>query len=154
MNTVLVLTLCDSVDCSPPAPLSMKFSMHEYWSRLPFPSPGDLPNPRIVSFVSCIAGGFLLTEPSRKPCTNISIHNCCCSVPKLYRTLCDPMDCSTPGFPILHVSQSLFRFMSNELVILSNHQILCCPLLLLPSILTSIRVFSNELTIHIRWPKY
>ena len=52
------------------------------------------------------------------------------------------------------VSQSLLRFMSIESVILSNHLILCCPLLLLPSIFPSIRVFSIESALHIRWPKY
>ena len=52
------------------------------------------------------------------------------------------------------VSQSLLRLMSIELVMLSNHLILCCPLLLLPSIFPSIRVFSNESVFCIRWPKY
>ena len=52
------------------------------------------------------------------------------------------------------VSQSLLKFMSIELEMLSNHLILCLPLLLLPSIFPSIRVFSNELTLCIRWPKY
>ena len=52
------------------------------------------------------------------------------------------------------ISWSLLRSMSSELVILSNHLILCCPLLLLPSVFSSIRVFSNESALHIRWPKY
>jgi len=64
------------------------------------------------------------------------------------------MDCSTPGFPVHHKLQSFLRLMSIELVILSNHLILCCPLLLLPSIFPSIRVFSNESVLRIRWPKY
>ena len=51
-------------------------------------------------------------------------------------------------------SQSLLKFMSIESVMPSNHIILCCPLLLLPSIFRSIRVFSNESALHIRWPKY
>ena len=51
------------------------------------------------------------------------------------------------------VSQSLFKFMSIELVMLFNHLILCLSLLLLPSIFPSIRVFSNELALHIRWSK-
>ena len=51
-------------------------------------------------------------------------------------------------------SRSLPKLMSIELVMPSNHLILCCPLLLLPSIFPSIRVFSNESTLHIRWPKY
>ena len=52
------------------------------------------------------------------------------------------------------ISQSLLRLMSIELVMPSNHLILCHPLLLLPSIFPSIRVFSNELALRIRWPKY
>ena len=51
-------------------------------------------------------------------------------------------------------SQSLLRFMSTESVVPSNHFILCCPLLLPPSIPPSIRVFPNEAALHIRWPKY
>ena len=62
------------------------------------------------------------------------------------------MDCSTPGFPVN--SRSLLRLMSIESVMPSNHLILCHPLLLLPSIFSSIRVFSNESDLHIRWPKY
>ena len=52
------------------------------------------------------------------------------------------------------ISQSLLKFMSIESVMPSNHFILCCPLLLPPSIFPSIRVFSNELVLRIRWPKY
>ena len=52
------------------------------------------------------------------------------------------------------ISWSLLKLMSIELVMASNHLILCCPLLLLPSIFPSIRVSSNESTLHIRWPKY
>ena len=52
------------------------------------------------------------------------------------------------------ISQDLLKFMSIESVILSNHLIVCCPPLLLTSSFPSIRVFSNELTPHIRWPKY
>ena len=51
-------------------------------------------------------------------------------------------------------SQSLLKLMSIESMMPSNHLILCCPLLLLPSIFPSIRVFSNDLVLHIRWPKY
>ena len=88
--------------------------------------------------------------------TLFSIHwsICCCSVAKLCLTLCDPKDCNTPGFPVLHWLQSLLKFMSIELMMPSNHFILCCPLLLLSSILLSTRVFSNELALCIKWPKY
>ena len=75
----------------------------------------------------------------------------CCSIAKLCLTLCNPMDCSTPGFP---VSQSLLKLMSIESMMPCNHLILCCPLPLLPSIFPSIRVFSNESVLCIRWPKY
>ena len=51
-------------------------------------------------------------------------------------------------------SQSLLKFMSVEAVMPSNHLLLCCPLLLLPSIFPSIKVFSNKSALHIRWPKY
>ena len=51
-------------------------------------------------------------------------------------------------------SQSLLKLMSIESVMPSNHLIFCCPLLLLPSIFPSIRVFSNDSVLHIRWPKY
>ena len=51
-------------------------------------------------------------------------------------------------------SQSLLRIMSTESLMPSNHLMLCCPLLLLPSIFPSIKVFSNESVLHIKWPKY
>ena len=68
--------------------------------------------------------------------------------------LCDPMDQSTPGLPVHHQLQELLKLMSIETVMSSNYLILGLPLLLPPSIFTSIRVFSNESVLHIRWPKY
>ena len=68
-------------------------------------------------------------------------------------TLCNPMDCNTPGFPITNSLRSP-KLMSTESVMSSNHLILCHPLLLPLSIFPSIRVFSNESVLHIRWPKY
>ena len=59
-----------------------------------------------------------------------------------------------PGFLVLTISWSLFKLMSVELVMPFNHLVLCRTLLLLPSIFPSIRVFSNESDIWIRWPKY
>ena len=67
--------------------------------------------------------------------------------------LSDPMDCSTPGLPFHHQLLE-FTQIHIESVMPSNHLILCCPLLLLPSIFPSIRVFSNESALCIRWPKY
>ena len=76
------------------------------------------------------------------------------SVAQSCPTLCDPMDCSTPGFPVHHQLPELLKLMSIESVMPSNHLILCHPLLLLPSIFSSIRVFSNEFALHIRWAKF
>ena len=79
---------------------------------------------------------------------------CYCSSTKLCLTLFHPMNWSTPGFPVLHYFQSLHKLMSIESVMPSNHLILCCPLLLLPSVFPSIRVLSNESVLPIRWSKY
>ena len=79
--------------------------------------------------------------------------NCCCSAAQSCPALCDRMDCSTPGVLSFTISWSLLKVMSIESVMPSNHLILYCPLLL-PSIFPSIRVFSSELALHIRWPKY
>ena len=78
---------------------------------------------------------------------------CCCSVAHSYPTLCDPMDCSMPDFLVLHYLPEFAQLTSIDSVIPSNHLILCYPLLL-PSIFPSIRVFSNESALRIRWPKY
>ena len=69
-------------------------------------------------------------------------------------TLCDPRNCSTPGLPVHHQSWSPPKPMTIELVMPSNHLIFCHPLLLLPSIFLSIKVFSSESALCIRWPKY
>ena len=108
----------------------------------------------------------------------VSIH--VCSFTKSCPTLCNPMDCSPPGSPqfssvqslnrvwlfvipwtaahqgslSITNSRSLLKLMSIESGMSSNHLILCCPLLLLPSIFPSIRVFSNESVPCIRWPRY
>ena len=79
---------------------------------------------------------------------------CCCSVTQSCPTLCDPVDCSMPGFPVLYHLLEFVQTLGIESVMPSNHLILCHPLLLLPSIFPSIRVFSNESALHIRWPKY
>ena len=79
----------------------------------------------------------------------------CCSVFKLCLTLCDPMGYTTHQAPLsFTIFQSLLKLTSTELVMPSNRLILCCSILLSPSIFPSIRVFSNELALHIRWPKY
>ena len=69
-------------------------------------------------------------------------------------SLWNTMDCSTPGFPVLRHLPSLLKLLSIESVMPSNYLILCRPFLLLPSIFPSIRVFSNESVLCIRWPEY
>ena len=76
------------------------------------------------------------------------------SVTQSCPTLCDPMNCSTPASLSITNSQSLLTLMPMEAVMPSSHLILCCPLLLLPPIPPNIRVFSNESTLRMRWPKY
>ena len=78
----------------------------------------------------------------------------CFSVAKLYLTTCNSMNCSMPGFPVLHHLLEFLKLMSIELVIPSSHLIPFHPLLLLPSIFPSFRVFSSESVLRIRWPKY
>ena len=77
------------------------------------------------------------------------------SVVQSCQTLCDPMNRRTPGASLSITNpRSPPKPMSIELVMPSNHLILCRPLLLLPSIFPNIRVFSNESALHTMWPKY
>ena len=76
------------------------------------------------------------------------------SVAQSCPTLCDPMNHSMPGLPVHHQTRSSLRLTSIESVVPSSHLILCHPLLFLPQIPPSIRVFSNESTLRMRWPKY
>ena len=76
------------------------------------------------------------------------------SVAQSYPTLCHTMNRSTPGLPVHHQLPELLRLTSIKSVMPSSHLILCCPLFLLPPIPPSIRVFSSESTLRMRWPKY
>ena len=79
---------------------------------------------------------------------------CCSLVVQSCPALCDPMDCSTAGFRVLHHLPELAQTQVHWVVMPSNHLVLCHSLLLLPSIFPSIKVFSIESALHIRWPKY
>ena len=117
---------------------SMGFSRQEYWSRLSFPSPGDLPNPGIEPKSATLqAGAFSLIQSL--------------SCVRLFAT---PWTAARQASLSITNSQSPPKPMSIESVMPSNHLIFCHPLLLLPSIFPSIRVFSNDSALHIRWPKY
>ena len=108
-------TLCSPMDrIARQAPQSMRFPRQDYWSGLPFPSP-DLPDPGIepVSPASpALARGFFTTEPPWKPKGGLRFSSAAQSCP----TLCDPMDLSTPGFPVHHNSRSLLKLLSIALV--------------------------------------
>ena len=87
-------------------------------------------------------------------CATLEFCCCCCSVTKLCSALGNPRDCSIPGFPVLHCLPELAQV---HVLRIGDAQTISSPvtlLLLLPLILPSIRVFSNELAHHIRWPKY
>ena len=89
-----------------------------------------------------------LSQPGR------GFSHSCCLVIQSCLTLCNPMDCSTPHSSVFTFSWSLLKLMSIESVILSKHLIPCHSFLLLSSIFPSIQVFSSELALCIRWPKY
>ena len=78
---------------------------------------------------------------------------CCCSVAQSCPIRCDSMDCSMPGFPVHHHLLELAQIHVHRVGDAIQPSLLC-PFLLLPSIFPSIRVFSNESTLCIRWPKY
>ena len=83
----------------------------------------------------------------------MSPNHFCCSVAKSCLTLCNPVDCITPGFPVLHCLPEFAQVCTIESVMLSNHLTFCHPLLFhLKSFPTS--VFSIELALCIRWPNY
>ena len=136
------------------ASLSMGFSKQGYWSGLLCLPPGDHPNPRItpssLSLLNWQEDSLPLSVPG-KPYLTYQFS----SVQSLSRVrLCDPMNCSTPGLPVHHwlpesIQTHVLRVGD---VIQPCHPL--CHTLLLPSICPSIRVFSNESTLRMRWPKY
>ena len=79
---------------------------------------------------------------------------CCCSVANSCPTFCNPMDYSTPDFPVLHYPLEFAQNHVIESMMPSRLLILCHPIVLLLSIFPNIRVFSGESTLPIRWPKY
>ena len=130
------------------APLSMGFSRQEYWSGLPCPPPGDLPDPGIEpTFLMSPALAVRFSTTSE---TSVQFSSVAQSCP----TLATPWSIACQASLSITNSRSPTKLMSIESVIPSNHLILCCHLLLLPSTFPSIRVFSSESALYIRWPKY
>ena len=128
-------------------PMSMGFSRKEYWSALPFSSPRDLPDPGIELTFFALAGGFFITEPPGKSIQFSSVQSL--SGVRLFAT---PWITARQASLSITNSQSSPRLTSTESVMPSSHLIFCHPLLLLPPIPPSIRVFSNESTLCMRWP--
>ena len=144
LQSCLVLCNCMAVACQ--ASLSMKFSRQESWSKLPYPSPEYILNPRSkpVSLTSpVLVGGFFTTSA-----TNCSIQSLSC-----VRLSVTPWTATHQTSLSITNSQSLLKLMSIVSVMPSSHLILSRPLLL-PPILASIRVFSKESALRISWPKY
>ena len=132
------------------ASLSVGFSQQEYWNGVPFPPPGYLPDAGIKP-PSCVGWGFFTTSATWGAlCEQFS------SVQSLSRVRLSvtPWTAARQASLSIANSRSSVRLMSIESAMPSNHLILCCPLFLLPSIFPSIRVFSNESTLHVRWPEY
>ena len=98
------------------------------------------------------------SRTARSKCLSLKIlsvwHFCCYSVVQSCLTLWDPMDCSTPGFPALHCLPEFAQTHFHWIVGAIQPYYPLLPLPFLPSIFSSIRVFSNKLALHIRWPKY
>ena len=102
-----------------------------------------------------ILPSFLLSPNMVCLSSLLDCHCHCCSVTQSCLILCDPVMCSMPGFPVLHYVPEFARGTCPlsqwyHLTISSP----CCSLLLLPSVFPSISIFSNEMSLYIRWPKY
>ena len=107
------------------APLSMGFSRQEYWSGLPFPSPGALPDPGTEPEFPALAGRFFTTEPPGKPTDVYQFSS-------VVSDSVTPWTATHQASLSIANSRSLIRLMSMESVMPSKHLILCHPLLLLP----------------------
>ena len=131
--------------------LSMGFSRQEKRSGLQCPPPWHLPNSEsnLRHITPAMQADSL---PLSHQGSSLSPY--CYSVTQSCPTLWDLMDSARQYSLSFTISKSLLKLTSIESVMPSNHLVLCCPLLLLPSIFPSIRVFSNELALCIIWPKY
>ena len=134
------------------APLSMGFSKQDYCSGLPFPFPGDPPNPGIepTSLASpTLAGGFLPISVTWEGQHTSSVQSL--SRVQLFAT---PWTAACQASLSITNSRSFLKLMSFKSMVPTNHLILCHLLLQLPLIFPSIRVFSKESVLCIRWLKY
>ena len=128
------------------APLSMGFSRQEYWSGLPHLPASDLLDPRIEPTSPTLVGSLPLAPPGKPVSQSVQSLSCIQLFVTSWMAMCQA------SLSIIS-SRSLLKLMSIELVMPSNHLILSHPLLLLSLIFPSIRVFSKESVLCIKWPK-
>ena len=136
----------------PDSSLSMGFHRQEHWNVYPFPSPGYLSDPGMEPGSPALQEDSFSSEWPGKP--NYSHQFSSVQSLSHVRLFATPWTTACQASLSVTNSWSLLKLTSVELVIPSSHLILCHPLLLLPPIPPSIRVFSNESTLNIRWPKY
>ena len=144
------LTLCNPIDCSLPGSSVHGILQARTLEWVAMPSSRGSSWPRdwtCISCISCIASRFFTTEPRKL----LGLSDQLLSRVRLFAT---PWIAAHQASLSMTTYWSSPKLMSIELMMLSSHLILCCPLLLLPSIPPSIRFFSNKSTLHIRWPKY
>ena len=136
------------VGLSPPLPPARGMPCRRALTAATVPAHG---NPSVLAFSSIFDCKWEQMTPLVRD--HLESSCCCCSDAKLCATLCDPLDCSRPGFPDLHY---LPEFAQTHVCWGGDaiHLVLCCSPS--PSVfnLSQIRVFSNESVLHIRWPKY
>ena len=128
--------------------LEYRFSSCGAWTWLRW-GMWDLPAARMELVSLTLAGGFLASGPPGKLYPSVSVQSLRCVL--LFAT---PWTVACQASLSITNSLSLLKLMSIELVMPSSHLILCCPLFLPPSVFPSIRVFSSESVLCIRWPKY
>ena len=133
----------------------MGFFRQEYWSGLPCPPPGDTPysGMELASLTSPTLAGRFFTTSTNWEAQSLQFSSVQFSHSVMSNSATSWTAARQASLSITD-SQSLLKLMSIESVMTSNNLILCHPLLLLPSIFPSIRVFSNESVLCIRWPKY
>ena len=142
-------TLCNYMDHGHEGLLYMRFPRKEYWSGLPFPTPGDLPNWGTEPIYPAWQVDSLLLSH-----LGISISFQLGSVTQSGLTLCSSHGLQHARLPVHHQLPCLLKLTSIESVMPANHLILRHPLSLMPFIFPTIRVFSNESGLCIRWWKY
>ena len=149
-----VWLFCDPMDCSPPGSIVCGILQARVleWVAIPFSRGSSWPSDWTLVF--CIADRFFTFWVNRFTLCTVLTLCTFSSVQSLSRVWLLAIPWTAAHFPVHRQLPSLLKLMSIELVMPSNYLVFCHPLLLLPSVFASIRVFSNESVLCIRWPKY